>query len=193
MSDLPDNLPEPLETDLVTTRFDAKNRILLVHYREELTAESTLLMYEWAFKTALVVGIEFLRGIIYDFTEVKKFTRSNLIATQKGSLTINAQIDLSRIPVAMVAKSLLQEQHLSIGLNATPGEERKRIVRTIQEGTTFIDQWHIRRAKELEETNELPRTAVQEDQDQIATTELPSANPSLKSTTHDDDETTLES
>jgi hypothetical protein len=138
----PQRIPPPLKTDLVTTEFDERHGILIVHYHKELTAESTRQMYGWMLETAREYGIDFVNGVIYNFSDVKRFTRSNLVATQKNSLTINAQIDLSQMPVAMVAKTLIQEQHLSISLKATPGESRKRIVNSIQQGITFIEQWN---------------------------------------------------
>ncbi|MFW5748777.1 MAG: hypothetical protein ACOCYT_04105 [Chloroflexota bacterium] len=136
------DLPDPLETSYVSTEYDRRNQVLIVRYFDELTAESTQLMYSWCLEMIRRVGLGLIRGVIYDFSNVKRFTSSNLIATQRGSLSINAQVDLSRIPIALVARSLLQEQHLSISLNATPGEERKRIVRSIHEALTFIEEFH---------------------------------------------------
>jgi len=140
---------------LVSSQLDDRNRILIFRYHNELTSESTRQMYEYAFMLIKKVGLNVVRGVIYDFSDVKRFTRSNATATQKGSLTINAKVDLSKMPIAMVAKTLLQEQHLSIIMSTTPGEDRKKIVSSVQQGITFIEQWHIKQKEQAEkETQE---------------------------------------
>ena len=141
MTDNSPQLPPPLNTPLVSSQYDDRHKIIIFRYYKELTSESTRQMYQYAMKSIEERGFDFVRGVIYDFTDVKRFTLSNATATQKGSLTINAKVDFSRLPVAMVAKTLLQEQHLSIIMSTTPGTTRKKIVHSIQEGVTFIEQW----------------------------------------------------
>ncbi|GAB4307176.1 MAG: hypothetical protein Kow00117_00330 [Phototrophicales bacterium] len=137
-------LPPPLHTPLVTTQFDDRNRILIVRYKKELTAESTQQVYGWMFSVIQQVGM-LARGVIYDFSDVRKFSRQNMSVAQKSSLTMNAKVDLSAVPVAMVAKTIMQEQHLTILLNATPDQGRKKIVKSVQEGIEFINEFHQKR------------------------------------------------
>lgn len=134
-------LPPPLHTPLVTTQFDERTRILIVRYKNELTAESTHQLYSWMFDAIQQVGV-IARGTIYDFSDVRKFTRQNMSATQKSSFNMNAKVDLSAMPVAMVAKTIMQEQHIMIILNATPDQDRKKIVKSIEEGIQFIEDFH---------------------------------------------------
>ena len=134
-------LPPPLHTDLASTQFEERTKILIVRYRNELTAESTQQVYGWMFDAIRKVGL-IARGVIYDFSDVKRFTRKNMSVTQKSSLTMNAKVDLSSIPVAMVAKNIMQEQHLMIIMNATPDQSRKKIVKSIEEGVRFIEDFH---------------------------------------------------
>ncbi|PJF22047.1 MAG: hypothetical protein CUN56_08000, partial [Phototrophicales bacterium] len=136
--------PPPLHTSLVTTQFDDRNRILIVRYKKELTAESTQQVYGWMFSVIQQVGM-LARGVIYDFSDVRKFSRQNMSVAQKTSLTMNAKVDLSAVPVAMVAKTIMQEQHLTIMLNATPDQERKKIVKSVEEGIQFINDFHRKR------------------------------------------------
>jgi hypothetical protein len=134
-------LPPPLHTDLASTQFEERTKILIVRYHKELTAESTQQVYGWMFDSIRKVGL-IARGVIYDFSDVKRFTRQNMSVTQKSSLNMNAKVDLSSIPVAMVAKNIMQEQHLMIIMNATPDQSRKKIVRSIEEGVRFIEDFH---------------------------------------------------
>lgn len=135
-------LPQALNTERVSTQYDERHGVLIVRYHNELSGESVREMYAWCLEAIAQVGLAMVRGVIYDFSEVSRFTFSNLAAVQRGSLEINGRIDLSEIPVALVARSLLQEQHLAMSMGATPDTERKKIVPTIQAGMQFISTWH---------------------------------------------------
>jgi hypothetical protein len=133
---------EPLNTPTLKITYDSRNELILVSYHKELTAQSTLAMYAWLFKSVETRGTSGVRGVVYDFTDVQRFTLSNLTSTQKGSMAINARIDLSRMPVAMIVKSVSQEQQVSIAMNITPGEQRKRIVHNMAQAVMFINEFH---------------------------------------------------
>lgn len=133
---------EPLNTPNLKITYDSRNQVIMVSYHNELTSESTGQMYAWLFASIEKRGLLGVRGVIYDFTNVKKFTMSNLVSTQKGSMAINAKVDLSRIPVALIVKSVSQEQQVSITMNVTPGEHRKRIVYNMAQALMFINNFH---------------------------------------------------
>ncbi|MDX2076926.1 MAG: hypothetical protein SFZ02_10875 [bacterium] len=146
MSDTPPQINpsdiEPLNTPTLKITYDSRNQVILVSYHRELTAESTMQMYKWLFDSVQRRGIAGIRGVVYDFCDVQKFTMSNLISTQKGSMAINARVDLSRMPVAMIVKSVSQEQQVGIAMNITPGEQRKRIVHNMAQALMFINDFH---------------------------------------------------
>lgn len=133
---------EPLNTSTLKITLDTRNMVVLVSYHKELNAENTMLMYGWLMEAFYKYGNIGVRGIVYDFTDVQKFTPSNLISTQRGSMAINSQLDLSRMPVAMIVKSVMQEQQVSIAMNITPGEQRKRIVHNMAQAMMFINDFH---------------------------------------------------
>jgi len=133
---------EPLNTPTLKITLDTRNMVVLVSYHKELNAENTIMMYGWLMESVRKYGNIGVRGIIYDFTDVQKFTPSNLISTQRGSMAINSQMDLSHMPVAMVVKSVMQEQQVSIAMNITPGEQRKRIVHNMAQAMMFINDFH---------------------------------------------------
>ncbi|HRF96144.1 MAG TPA: hypothetical protein PLZ51_13155 [Aggregatilineales bacterium] len=133
---------EPLNTPTLKITYDSRNQLILVSYHHELTAESTMQMYKWLFESVQKRGTGGVRGVVYDFCDVQKFTMSNLISTQKGSMAINARMDLTRMPVAMIVKSVSQEQQVSIVMNITPGEQRKRIVHNMAQALMFINDFH---------------------------------------------------
>ncbi|PJF29259.1 MAG: hypothetical protein CUN52_09280 [Phototrophicales bacterium] len=133
---------QPLNTPTLKITYDSRNQVILVSYHKELNAENTIMMYQWLFSSIEKRGLLGVRGVIYDFTDVQKFTPSNLISTQRGSMAINAKVDLSRIPVAMLVKTIMQEQQVSIAMNITPGEQRKRIVKSMSQALTFINDFH---------------------------------------------------
>lgn len=133
---------EPLNTSTLKITLDIRNMLILVSYHKELTAENTMMMYGWLMEAFFKYGNIGVRGIVYDFTDVQKFTFSNLISTQRGSMAINSQLDLSRMPVAMIVKSVMQEQQVSIAMNITPGEQRKRIVHNMAQALMFVNEFH---------------------------------------------------
>lgn len=133
---------EPLNTPTLKITYDRRNQVLIISYHKELNAENTLLMYKWLFSSIEKRGMGGIRGAVYDFTDVQKFTTSNLISTQRGSMAINAKADLSRMPVAMLVKTVMQEQQVGIVMNITPGEQRKRIVKSMSQALTFISDFH---------------------------------------------------
>ena len=133
---------KPLNTPTLKITYDSRNQVIVVSYHKELNAENTIMMYQWLFDSIEKRGLSGVRGVVYDFTDVQKFTPSNLISTQRGSMAINAKADLSRIPVAMIVKTIIQEQQVGIAMNITPGEQRKRIVKSMSQALTFISDFH---------------------------------------------------
>ncbi|PJF44773.1 MAG: hypothetical protein CUN55_02195, partial [Phototrophicales bacterium] len=97
------------------------------------------------------VSVEEIYGIVLDFRDVKRFDRTNLTATRQESRTLNKTYDLSRIPVAMLVKNLMQEQFVKISSKITGTEHRVRIVWTEEEMRAFFSNFHASLAAQPKE------------------------------------------
>jgi hypothetical protein len=148
----------------VTGHFDIHNRIFYVTYRGTLNADTTNKAYMWLFIEGAKVNIANIHAFIFDFSQVTKFERENTFATKRQSQTARAAVDLSRIPAALVVKTVYQEQMVLLSTKVNEVEERTRIVKSQAEAMTFIDQFHAKLKKadaaaekdaQLEKANEV--------------------------------------
>lgn len=135
----------PLNETNITAYYDEDKHIFFVSYRENLTADTTNKAYAWLLQSG--VPIEDVRAFIFDFTAVSKFRRDNTFASKRQSQTVNAVVDLSRIPVALIVDTIYQEQMVVLSLKVNGGEERTKICKSHAIAMTFIDQFHQKLAK----------------------------------------------
>ncbi|GAB4321493.1 MAG: hypothetical protein Kow00117_10670 [Phototrophicales bacterium] len=133
---------------------DEENNIIIGTYGEILTADMTAQVYITGLRFVQKIGAENLRGIIFDFRQVKRFSRDNLPAAQSESYRANRNDTLEHIPVAMIVETPVQEQMVRISMQSTPGKHRKRIVRSREEGYAFITEWHNKTTAEIAKLEE---------------------------------------
>lgn len=140
---------QALDEPTVSGHFDPYRRIFFVFYKGTLTADATNKAYAWLFTQGQVVGgIDNIYAFVFDFTEVGKFRRDNTFASRKQSITARANIDLSRVPAALVVKNFYQEQMVLLSMKVNRVEERAKICNSHAEAMTFIDQFHRKLAKQ---------------------------------------------
>lgn len=139
-----DDLPR-LDTEHVSAYFDPQMGISFITYRGHLTAEVTETLYAWVRSLLPHIGPDATRGVIFDFRQVTRFHQGNLEASRKQSVTINQEADNSTHCVALIVDNFYQEQLVSVSMNLTPGEKRKRIVRSMDEALAYIETWHAGR------------------------------------------------
>jgi hypothetical protein len=132
----------PLELPNVHAYVDVEQQIGYVIYRGKLTQEATAQVYKWMMDLFKKYGVQIVRGGIFDFREVTEFERNNLSAVQRRSRELNTAADFSATPIALVVSTLIQEQMVRVGQQVTPQQDRKRIVRSVEEGLAFINSLH---------------------------------------------------
>jgi hypothetical protein len=88
------------------------------------------------------VGVENIRGIVMDFRRVERFDKGNMATVQRESYNIKNRFDLSRIPVALVVDTPLQEQIVDFTAKVTPDRHLKQLVYSVAEAHTYFDEWH---------------------------------------------------
>jgi hypothetical protein len=140
-----------LETENVTASYDPQTGLLFVTYRGVMTPDVTVAFYRWLgdlIKTASPDDLMKARGSIYDFRQVKQFAASNISTAQRQSQQVNHAADMSHIPVALITESLLQTEWVRVTMKIMPDQDRKRVVKSMEEAVAFIDQFHARRAPE---------------------------------------------
>lgn len=136
----------------VTGYFDSQKRIFYISYRNTLDAETSLNAYSWLFVQGGLVGLENIYAFIFDFTQVQKFEKDNTLTTKRQSQTARAAVDLSRIPAALIVKTVYQEQMVLLSTKVNDVEERTRIVKSQAEAMSFIEQFHAK-LKKADEVN----------------------------------------
>jgi hypothetical protein len=137
-----------LEDDNVSAYYDTDKLVLFVVYGEVLTPEITAKVYEWVNNTSTPIEIQESRGSIYDFRTVKHFSLGNLPTVQQKSRDLNRKDDLSHHPVALLVDNFYQESMVKTAMQMTPGQERKRIVHSMEAAHTFIDEFQGKRASQ---------------------------------------------
>ncbi len=136
---------ERLETEEVTAYYDEEQRLVFIKYTETLTPESTRAVYEWANRIMTPEEVGRSRGSIYDFRPVKKFNLGNLAIVQQKSTQLNRKDDFSNHAVALIVETFYQESMVRTAMQITPGQDRKRIVRSMEEALAFIDSFQNKR------------------------------------------------
>ncbi|MCI0709918.1 MAG: hypothetical protein L0154_07120 [Chloroflexi bacterium] len=135
---------ERLETDFVSGYFAEDENILYVTYRHALTPSVTNSMYRWLGRIIKDAKNDISRSIgsIYDFSDVDNIDLADFMNAQVQSVSINVKIDLSKHPVALIVKSEHQEEYVRMLMGVTPQENRKRIVYSVDEAKSFIQEFH---------------------------------------------------
>ncbi len=137
-----------LEVENASASYDEATQIATITYRGVLDSTVTIQVYDWLDALYKDVGIEKIYGEIFDFRAVKSFDEGNLTTARRTSNRMNMSLDTSQFPVALVVADPEQEEILRGPMRIPEGHQRKRIVRTVEEGLQFIHAWN----KEKEET-----------------------------------------
>jgi len=140
----------PLSQENAEARYDADNRIVFVRYHGALTADASSAVYEWLETLIRTYGSETIYGEIWDFREVTQFMPDNIMDARKNSRRINLRMDTKSIPVAMVVKDFFQEEILRGPMKNVPENQRKSIVRNMNDAHAFLDAWHARQRENTE-------------------------------------------
>jgi hypothetical protein len=135
---------EKIEAEQFTAWYDDDVNILYVVYKGILTSDVTAQVYRWLGESIQRRPQEVVRakGSIYDFRQVTGFDSRNLTSAQRQSQQLNAKVDISNHPVALLVSTPLQEQIIQVELNISPQQDRKRIVRTEEDAYNFIVSFH---------------------------------------------------
>jgi hypothetical protein len=133
-----------IETEQFSAYYDENEQILFVTYSGIMTPDVTAQFYTWLLQSlAERPGlVETARGSVYDFRKVARFENKNLTAAQRESQNLSQRFDVSHIPVALIVGSLYQEQLLRVTMQIQQGQERKRIVRSVDEALAFFNEYH---------------------------------------------------
>lgn len=133
---------EKLETEYAQAQFD--NHIIQVTYGKVLTPEVTHSVYRWMGR--IYVQLEHdasqVHGAIFDFSSVRKIDLENIIAAQQNSTSLNAEVAMNHIPVALVVKTQQQRDYVNLTTKITPQETRKKIVESVEAAHAFIEAFH---------------------------------------------------
>ncbi|MFN8371789.1 MAG: hypothetical protein U0694_02785 [Anaerolineae bacterium] len=132
------------ETPEFTAYWEETQGVFYVVYRGVLTSSVTHAVYEWTTEFAQVVNVEEVRGAVYDFRQVTDAETGNLAAVHRESRNLNVRVDTSHTAVALIVETVHQEQIVRISMQVTPGHERKRIVKSMDEALKFIDEYHMK-------------------------------------------------
>ncbi|MFN8371790.1 MAG: hypothetical protein U0694_02790 [Anaerolineae bacterium] len=136
-----------MDTPQVMAYFDDETGIVYVTYRGVLTPDITAQVYKWMMESVQFLDISQIHGGIYDFRQVTDFNKGNLATAHRESRNFNVKVDVSNIPAALIVSTLFQEQMVKISMQITPGQDRKRIVKSMDEATAFINQFRKRQTK----------------------------------------------
>lgn len=132
------------ETPQVVSYFDDETGIVYVIYRGVLSPDVTAQVYKWMAESVQQMDIKLVRGGIYDFREVTDFNKGNLATANRESRSFNTKVDVSSIPAALIVSTLFQEQMVKVSMQITPGQDRKRIVKSMDDAVAFIKQFQKR-------------------------------------------------
>lgn len=119
-----------------------RTNILTCRYGEMLCAETTAYVYNASQRLVWDHGVENLKGIIFDFTQVQHATENNRPTVKTFSDRINSRMDFSNVPVALIVSNLFQRDIVSQTLKNSSGQHRKRIVGSYEEAHQIIEDWH---------------------------------------------------
>jgi len=135
---------KPLKTEQIEAEFDDIRGFLLVKYHGELSSDITKQFYGWLMgeMQANPEKVSEARGSIYDFRDVTDFGMDNLSATQQSSKQVSKQADVTNHPVALIVNDVYQEGMVKLSMQVTEQQERKRIVKSVDEAVAFIQSWY---------------------------------------------------
>jgi hypothetical protein len=136
---------ERLELPEVTAYYDEDQCIVFIAYAETLSPDISKAVYEWANRIATSEEVARSRGSIYDFRRVQKFNLGNLAVVQQKSTQLNRKEDFSNHAVALIVDTFYQESMVKTAMQISPGQERKRIVHSMEEALTFVENFHNKR------------------------------------------------
>ena len=133
-----------LKTEQIEADFDEVRGFLLVKYCGELSSDVTKQFYGWLMgeMQANPEKVSEARGSIYDFRDVTDFGMDNLSATQQSSKQVSKQADVTNHPVALIVNDVYQEGMVKLSMQVTEQQERKRIVKSVDEAVAFIQSWY---------------------------------------------------
>ena len=129
----------PLERENATAHYDEETGIAYINYMGFLDADASVAVYEWLADLDEVV--EDLYGEVFDFRQVTEFMPDNLMEARKKSRRRNMRQDVHTLPVAMIVKDFYQEEILRGPMQNVPENQRKRIVRGMDEALYFLQKW----------------------------------------------------
>jgi hypothetical protein len=141
---------EALQQENAQASFDAESHIAFITYHGVLTAATSIAVYDWLADLTEAVGLDNVYGEVFDFREVEQFMPDNLISARKNSRRMNMRNNVKKLPVAMIVKDFVQEEILRGPMQNPKENQRKRIVRTMDEALTFITGYHQQQTPEAE-------------------------------------------
>jgi hypothetical protein len=150
-------MPERLDSDNLVCYFDVETGIGRVTYKGVVTPEVTQTMYGWGMRVAREVDVKTVRGTIYDFREVKRFELGTLSTVHKESQRANQSVDWSQMATALLVSTPQQEQMVRVAMSVTPGQQRKKIVYSVEEALQFIDSFHPKPIQQPEKNDTNPK------------------------------------
>jgi hypothetical protein len=136
-----------MESPEVTAYWEDIQNIFYVIYRGVLTRAVTTQVYQWMMETSQALKGQEVQGGIYDFRQVSDAESGNLAAVHRESRNFNVKVDTSHTPIALIVENLHQEQIVRISMQVTPGQKRKRIVKSMDEALKFIQEYHAKPSK----------------------------------------------
>ncbi|MCA9915514.1 MAG: hypothetical protein KC496_19305 [Anaerolineae bacterium] len=138
----------PLQHPKATARYDEETGIIYVSYTGLLDGETSTAVYNWLGDLTDAIGIEQLRGEVFDFREVTEFMPDNLMEARRNSRRYNLRNDIKRLPVTMIVKDFYQEEILRGPMQNVKENQRKTVVWSPEEALSFIQSWHEDRSAE---------------------------------------------
>ena len=133
---------QTLQLDQADARYDTEQKIAIINYHGALGDHIAIDVYTWLDDVISIVGIDNMRGEIFNFQDVEDFGLTNLMLARQKSKSINIRKDTSRIPIALVVKNVYQEEILRGPMQVSPDNKRKKIVHSEKEAIDFINNWH---------------------------------------------------
>ncbi len=135
------------ETPQFTAYFEDESGIMYVTYQGVLSPDITAQVYKWMLDAVQTLDVKDIRGGIYDFRLVKDFNKGNLSTANRESRNFNVKVDISHVPVALLVNTFFQEQMVKVSMKIDPGQDRKRIVKSMEEALVFIKEFHRKQSK----------------------------------------------
>lgn len=132
----------PLKHPKATARYDEETGIIYVNYSGLLDGETSTAVYNWLGDLTAAIGIEKMRGEVFDFRDVTEFMPDNLMDARRNSRRYNMRNNIKQLPVAMIVKDFYQEEILRGPMQNVKENQRKTIVWSPEEALTFIEDWH---------------------------------------------------